>query len=127
MELATAGGDALSVQQTLAGSPDPLRLGGVGQRLQQQLQPLLASEVRATLLGHVQRGGTPTAFDRVLATRFGVAAAALVQQGRFGRMVALQGSGCTSVALADVATSSRPVPRDHELWRAALALGVCLG
>jgi ATP-dependent phosphofructokinase / diphosphate-dependent phosphofructokinase len=126
-EGAAAQGDALTVQQTLAHSPDPLRLGGVGQRLQQQLQPLLASEVRATLLGHVQRGGTPTAFDRVLATRFGVAAAALVQQGRFGRMVALQGSDCTSVPLADVAGGGRAVPPDHELWRAALALGVCLG
>jgi 6-phosphofructokinase 1 len=126
-EGATAVGEGLSVQQTLADSPDPLRLGGVGLRLQQQLQPLLASEVRCTQLGHVQRGGTPTAFDRVLATRFGVAAAALVREGRFGRMVALQGSDCTSVPLADVAGTSRRVPHDHELWRAARALGVCLG
>jgi 6-phosphofructokinase len=77
----------MTVQQTLADSPDPLRLGGVGHWLQQQLQPRVDSEVRTTLLGHVQRGGTPTAFDRVLATRFGVAAARLVQQGRFGHMV----------------------------------------
>ena len=101
-------GGALTVQRTMADSPDPLRLGGVGQWLQQQLEPLLASEVRTTLLGHVQRGGTPTAFDRVLATRFGYHAAQLVKAGQFGRMVALQGDVCTSVPLD---RGGRPLPQ----------------
>ena len=126
-EGAAAAGGSLTVQQTIADSPDPIRLGGVGHWLQQQLQPRVASEVRTTLLGHVQRGGTPTPFDRVLATRFGVAAAQLVQEGRFGRMVALQGSDCTSVPIADVAGRNRLVPPDHELWRVARAVGVSMG
>ena len=126
-EGACAQGQGLSVQSTLADSPDPLRLGGVGQWLQQQLQPLLQSEVRTTLLGHVQRGGSPTAFDRVLATRFGYHAAQCVEAGRFGRMVALQGDTCTSVPIVEVAGRCRHVPGDHELVRAARGLGVGLG
>ncbi|RVT53938.1 6-phosphofructokinase [Rubrivivax albus] len=126
-EGAAARGEAMTVMRTIESSPDPIRLGGVGHWLQQRLQPLVASEVRTTLLGHVQRGGTPTAFDRVLATRFGVAAAQLVQQRRFGHMVALQGSACTAVPIADVADRNRRVPPDDELWRAAQAIGVCLG
>jgi 6-phosphofructokinase 1 len=104
-----------------------VRLGGVGSWLQYQLQSRLQSEVRTTLLGHVQRGGTPTAFDRVLATRFGVHAAQLVKAGHFGRMVALQGSTCTSVSIADVAGRNRTVPPEHELMQAAHAVGVLLG
>lgn len=120
-----AGG--LTVKERIAGSPDPLRLGGVGQALQQQLQPLLTSEVRTTLLGHVQRGGTPTAYDRVLATRFGFAAAQLVQRGEFGRMVALQGQDCVSVGLAEIAGRNRPVPPSHELVQTARGIGVWMG
>ena len=63
-----------------------MRLGGVAFAMQARLQPLLASEVRATVLGHTQRGGTPTPFDRALATRFGYHAAQLVKAGDFGRM-----------------------------------------
>ena len=126
-EGAHAAGSGLTVAQTIADSPDPLRLGGIGHWLQLQLQPYLASEVRATLLGHVQRGGSPTPFDRVLATRFGWHAAELVQQGRFGRMVALQGDAVGSVALADVAGRNRPVPADHALLAAARGMGVSLG
>ncbi|MDP3083911.1 MAG: ATP-dependent 6-phosphofructokinase [Rubrivivax sp.] len=120
-------GAGMTVRSTIAASPDPLRLGGVGHVLQQRLQPLLDSEVRTTLLGHVQRGGAPTAFDRVLSTRFGWHAAQLVKAGRFGRMVALQGDDCTSVAIADVAGRNRRVPHDHELLQAARGLGVSLG
>jgi len=120
-------GGTMVVQRTLADSPDPIRLGGIGQWLMQALQPLVQSEVRATLLGHVQRGWTPTPFDRVLATRFGVHAAALVKAGRFGRMVALHGDHCDSVPIADVAGRNRTVPPDHELMRAAEAVGVLLG
>ncbi|EHR72634.1 6-phosphofructokinase [Burkholderiales bacterium JOSHI_001] len=123
-EGAHARGEATTVQAASGGAT---RLGGVGPWLQSQLQPRLESEVRATLLGHVQRGGTPTAFDRVLATRFGFHAAQLVGAGRFGRMVTLQGSDCTSVPIADVAGRNRLVPPDHPLLAAARALGVGLG
>nr|WP_316644026.1 ATP-dependent 6-phosphofructokinase [uncultured Roseateles sp.] len=120
-------GTGLTVTQTLADSPDPLRLGGVGAVLAQQLQPLLKSEVRATLLGHVQRGGSPTPFDRVLATRFGYAAAQRVLRREWGYMVALQGAEIVSVPMAAVAGCSRPVPADHELLTAARGLGISLG
>lgn len=116
----------LAVRERVSGSPDPLRLGGAAQRLQQRLQPGLASEVRSAVLGHTQRGGTPTAFDRVLATRFGVHAAGLVQRREFGRMVTLAGADCASVPLAAVAGQNRRVPPDHALLRAAQALGVVL-
>ncbi len=126
-EGAHATGAGLSVAQTIADSPDPLRLGGVGALLARQLQPLLNSEVRATLLGHVQRGGAPTAFDRVLATRFGWQAAQQVRAGRWGGMVTLQADRLGLVPLADVAGCSRPLPVDAPLLAAARSLGVCLG
>ncbi|MDO8419782.1 MAG: ATP-dependent 6-phosphofructokinase [Rubrivivax sp.] len=126
-EGAHARDEGLTVRATLPDSPDPLRLGGIGQTLQHRLQPLVKSEVRTTLLGHTQRGGSPTAYDRVLATRFGFEAAQLVKAARYGRMVALQGEDVTSVALADVAGRSRPVPPDHPLLRAARGIGVSLG
>lgn len=118
---------AMVVSQTLADSPDPLRLGGVGAVLAHQLQGMLRSEVRSTLLGHVQRGGAPTAFDRILATQFGWAAAQLVKDRRFGRMVVLQGSEMRDVALAEVAGRNRLVPLDHPLLLAARSLGLSLG
>jgi 6-phosphofructokinase 1 len=126
-EGARAEGQGLTVRDTIAASPDPLRLGGVAQALQQQLQPRLQSEVRSTLLGHTQRGGTPTAYDRVLATRFGWAAAGLVREGRFGRMVVLRGDDIDSVDIASIAGRNRPVPPDHPLLRAARDIGVMLG
>jgi phosphofructokinase-like protein len=126
-EGAHAAGQTATQRASVPGSPDPVRLGGVAHTLQAQLQPLLASEVRATVLGHTQRGGTPTAFDRVLATRFGYHAAQLVKAGTFGRMVTLQADTCQSVPLAQVAGRTRTVPADHPLLQAARGLGVCLG
>ncbi len=115
------------VRERIADSPDPIRLGGVGQQLQQALQQRLDSEVRATLLGHVQRGGAPTAFDRVLATRFGYHAAQLVRERHYGRMVTLQGDQIGSAAIADVAGRNRVIPPDHSLLRTARGTGVMLG
>ncbi len=126
-EGARAIGHDLTVRETIADSPDPIRLGGVGQWLQHELQPHLSCEVRTTLLGHVQRGGSPTPFDRVLATRFGYHAAQLVRRGEFGRMVTLKGSDCASVPISEVAGRNRYVPPDHAVLAAARGLGVCLG
>jgi 6-phosphofructokinase 1 len=126
-EGAKAVGHDLTVKARIEGSPDPVRLGGVGAWLQAQLEPRLQSEVRATLLGHVQRGGTPTAFDRVLATRFGFHAAKLVRERAFGRMVVLRGADCESVPLAAIAGRSRPVPPGHELLHVARGVGVWMG
>ena len=120
-------GGTLTVREHVAGSPDPVRLGGVGHVLRQQLQPHLKSEVRATVLGYVQRGGDPTPFDRVLATRFGHHAAQLVIEGRLHRMVTLQDGRTGSVEIAQVANTQRTVPLDHELITMARDIGVCFG
>ena len=78
------------------------RLGGIGQALGKEIEARTGFETRVTTLGHVQRGGTPTATDRVLATRYGIKAAELVEHGEFGRMAALHGTEMTSVPLHEV-------------------------
>jgi 6-phosphofructokinase 1 len=78
-----------------------VRLGGIGVELAHELESATGYETRATILGHVQRGGTPTAYDRVLATRFGVSAMDAAVAGRFGRMVALDGPDIVEVGLAE--------------------------
>jgi ATP-dependent phosphofructokinase / diphosphate-dependent phosphofructokinase len=78
------------------------RLGGIGQALAKEIEARTGFETRVTILGHVQRGGTPTATDRVLATRYGIKAAELCEEGRFGEMAALRGDEMTSVPLIEV-------------------------
>ena len=126
-EGAKESGASLTVRERIESSPDPVRLGGVGHVLRAQLQPHLKSEVRTTVLGHVQRGGDPTPFDRVLATRFGHHAAQLVLGGQFGHMVTLQDGRIGSVAIADVANTQRTVPLDSDLIVMARDIGICLG
>lgn len=109
---------------TLVSLAEGVHPAGAGAWLQAALQPQLQSEVRHVVLGHLQRGGAPTAFDRVLSTRFGYAAAQLVKGGDTGRMVTLQGAECASVPIADVAGRNRLVPPDHALVQAARGLGV---
>jgi 6-phosphofructokinase 1 len=86
------------------------RLGGVAYRIGAELERRTGFETRVTVLGHLQRGGTPTAFDRVLATRFGVAAADLAAAGRFGEMIALRGTEMVGVPLTDACAEIRGVP-----------------
>ena len=85
------------------------RLGGVGYAFGAELERLTGFETRVTVLGHLQRGGTPTAFDRVLATRFGVAAVDLAAAGRFGEMAALRGTEVIGVPLAEACAEVRGV------------------
>jgi 6-phosphofructokinase 1 len=89
------------------------RLGGVANAIAPQLERLTGFETRVTVLGHLQRGGTPTAFDRVLATRFGISAADLAAAGRFTTMTALRGETIVEVPLAAACAMVRSVP--HEL------------
>ncbi len=104
------------------------RLGGAAHALGELLKDRLDHEVRVTVLGHLQRGGSPTARDRTLGSRFGVKAAELCKQGRFGRMVSLRGQNVTSVSIADIDSGvSKLVPLDGELVRTARALGMELG
>lgn len=94
-----------------------VRLGGIGTRLAEQIQARTGYETRVTTLGHVQRGGTPTAFDRVLASRFGVAAIDAVHDGAWGTMVALQAGSVVRVPLADAVGELKLV--DPELYEVA--------
>ena len=102
-ELAFATGEKRQIRaSTETDSYGYPRLGGIGQALAREIEERTGFETRVTTLGHVQRGGTPTATDRVLATRYGVTAAELAIAGKFGRMAALHGAEMTSVPLADV-------------------------
>lgn len=84
-------------------------------------------ETRETVLGYIQRGGSPTAFDRNLATRMGGHATELIAQGQFGRMVSLQGTSITSIPLADVAGKLKLVSEDHDLVIQGRRMGICFG
>ncbi|MGE5275119.1 MAG: 6-phosphofructokinase [Verrucomicrobiota bacterium] len=96
-----------------------VRLGGVGEQLAQEIEARTGYETRVTVLGHVQRGGSPTARDRVLATRYGLKAADLVHEGRFGYMAALQGDAIVEVPLAEATAELKTVPPEwYEVARA---------
>lgn len=120
-------GGEMVVSEIVADSPDPIRLGGVGKMLEMQLEKRIRSEVRTAVLGHIQRGGTPTAYDRALATAFGAYAASMVADGHFGYMVALQQNQLTSVPFEEVANKTRTVPTDAPMIAAALAVGTSFG
>ncbi|MFC2076298.1 6-phosphofructokinase [candidate division KSB1 bacterium] len=121
-----AGGDMV-VQQVIEDSPDPIRLGGIGQLLTHQIEEKTGLETRVTVLGHLQRGGSPTAFDRLLATRFGVEACRRAMAGESGIMVALKGSDITAVPIQDAIATLKLVSRDHELVQAARMVGTSFG
>jgi len=96
-------------------------------RLAEQLEHMTHLESRVTILGHVQRGGTPCAADRMLATRLGTACADLIHAGKFGVMVAARGEGTEPVPLDQVAGKRKSVPRDHCWIESARRVGTCLG
>lgn len=89
------------------------RLGGIGERLAPLIEDLTGIETRATTLGHIQRGGTPSAYDRVLATRLGMAASDAVVEERWGRMVALRGTDIVHVSFEEALGSLKVVPQDR--------------
>jgi ATP-dependent phosphofructokinase / diphosphate-dependent phosphofructokinase len=103
------------------------RLGGIGEQLGVDLAGRLELEVRVTVLGHVQRGGTPTPYDRVLATRFGSEAVRLVARDMLGYMVSLRGESICAVRIEDAIRELKSVPLDGDLARTARSLGLCLG
>jgi 6-phosphofructokinase 1 len=115
------------ITQRRVGPDGFARLGGIGVWLAEELGQRVAFEVRATVLGHVQRGGTPTAFDRVLASRLGCSAAWLVGQGDFGKMVAVKGSEIVPVPLEDAVRVSKRVPPSGDRVMTARYLGVSFG
>ncbi len=109
--------DALTRRSDITDAFGHARLGGIGVTLEHEIEQRTGYETRVTILGHVQRGGTPTAFDRVLATRFGVAAMYAVASGHFGKMVALHGTRIAEVDLAQALAA--PKLLDPELYATA--------
>ena len=103
------------------------RLGGVGAQVAEALQEMTGKESRHVVLGHLQRGGSPTPFDKVLATRFGAKAVELVRRGVFGRMVANNPPDIVHIPLSDVVGRCKTVPLDYDLLSTARSLGVSLG
>lgn len=108
-------------------SPDPIRLGGVAKYVSDGISNKTGLDCRSMVLGHIQRGGTPTPYDRLLATRFAYHAFELVLSGRFGRMVAMKNGELKSVPIIEVAGKVRTVPLDYSLLRAARALRTSFG
>jgi phosphofructokinase-like protein len=120
-------GKDLVIKREVKGSAEPIRLGGVSYRLAEQIEQLTGLETRVAVLGHVQRGGTPTPFDRVLATQFGKKAVDLIVAEEFGRMVSLQGVKITSVPIQSAIAQQRKVTPDLPLVQSAKAVGTCFG
>ena len=103
------------------------QLGGVGNFIAKQLSDRIDLEVRCTVLGHTQRGGTPLSFDRVLGTRLGIQAVKAAAEGKFGHMVALQARDIVLVPLKSLAGIVRQVPSDSQLIHTAESIGISLG
>ena len=103
------------------------RLGGIGARVAAEIERRTGKEARVVVLGHLQRGGGPTTFDRALCTIFGTTAVELIAQRRFGEMVAYTGAQVIGVKLADAIGHLRTVPLDGGFVSSARALGICLG
>ena len=103
------------------------RAGAVGNLVGDAIGMCLKKEVRVTVLGHTQRGGSPSPFDRILSTRFGVEAVELIARGEFGKMVALRSGQIVTVEVADAVGQMKRVEPDGELVRIAKSIGVCFG
>jgi 6-phosphofructokinase 1 len=117
----------LVVSKVVENSPDPIRLGGIGNKIAEHIEKLTGIETRVTVLGHLQRGGRPIPFDRVLSTRFGVKAVDLINEGIFGVMVSLQGNSISYVSLEEAVGNIKNVDPNGELVSIAKSVGVCFG
>lgn len=103
------------------------RYGGMGEQVAEELEELTGFESRSLVLGHLQRGGQPTAYDRLLAMRFGAAAVDLVARGQFGCMVALDPPDVLAVPLREAIATIKSVPREGDVVGTARRLGICFG
>lgn len=115
------------VRKTIAESADPLRLGGIGDYVGDLIEKETGIETRVTVLGHIQRGGSPSSSDRILATRYGVAAAELALKGDFGKMVSLQKGEITAVKLEEATHQNRLIAPDEPLLQTARQIGITFG
>ena len=120
-------GGEIVIKKVVKDSPDPIRLGGIGNQIADKISEKTGIETRVTVLGHLQRGGTPTAYDRIIATKFGHSAIVAAAQGKFGVMVSLKGEDVILVPLSSAIEKMKAVPLDSQIVRAARDIGICLG
>jgi phosphofructokinase-like protein len=120
-------GGEVVVQKIIKDSPEQVRLGGISFILGHQIEQVTGVETRQVVLGHLQRGGSPTPTDRVLATRLGTKAVELIEAKQFGYMAAVKGNDIVAVKLEEVAKGPRNVPLEHPLIIAARSVGTCFG
>lgn len=120
-------GGEIIIQRIVKESSDPIRLGGIGFVLGRQIEELTGLETRTVVMGHLLRGGTPTAFDRVLATRLGARSMDMVREKKFGYMVGVKGEDLIDVPLKEVAKGPRTVPLNHPLLKVARSVGTSFG
>ncbi len=120
------GGDVV-IKRVVKASADSVRLGGIGFVLGKQIEEATGLETRAVVLGHLQRGGSPTAFDRVFATGLGAKAGDMIEKKKFGYMVGLKRGAFIEVSLKNVARGSRTIPANDPLLKVAKAVGTSFG
>jgi len=123
---APLGGEMIGTSVS-AGSGEKIRLGGVGEKIALAVEQMTGIESRCTVLGHLQRGGSPTAYDRVLATRYGVASIDRVVRGDIAHMVALQQDKIISIPIGQIVGKSHHVDIEGELVKDAKAIGISFG
>ncbi|MFC1667151.1 6-phosphofructokinase [Candidatus Omnitrophota bacterium] len=120
-------GGSMVVKKIVKDSTDPLRLGGIANKIANDIEGITGLETRVTVLGHLQRGGTPSPFDRMLATRLGTFACDLVARSEFGKMVALKGRNIEAVDLKKAVNGVRKVDTKNPIIKSALAVGTSFG
>ncbi|MBC7190275.1 6-phosphofructokinase [Candidatus Aerophobetes bacterium] len=121
-----AGGKEV-IKRIVKESSDPVRLGGIGFVLGEEIEKITGFETRTVVMGHLLRGGSPTAYDRVLATQLGAKAVEMIEKERFGEMVAVKEDKILSVSLEEVAKGIKNVPLNHPLIESARSIGTCFG
>ncbi|HLA90481.1 MAG TPA: ATP-dependent 6-phosphofructokinase [Gemmatimonadaceae bacterium] len=124
------GAHPMGGEVSMIGGPVPgqeRRIGGVGQRIAKDIQERTGKECRSIVLGHLQRGGMPTGYDRLLATRFGGAAVQAVEDGKWGQMVALQSPHIVTIPVEEALREPKRVDLSHDLVKTARRLGISFG
>lgn len=118
------GGDLVTKGKTVG---QEVQLGGIAQKVANELTELTGQESRSVVLGHLQRGGSPTTYDRLISLRFGAAAIRCVQARDFNKLVVLKDNQLTSIPISDVANKMKAVPLDSDTVQTARDIGICLG
>lgn len=117
------GGDITVIEK----SPDEVRLGGIGKKVSDEIEEKTGKETRVIVLGHLQRGGAPTTFDRLLCLRFGTAAIRFIDAGKFGTMVALRSTEICDVTIEEAIGQMKTVPLESDIIQTARSLGISFG